>query len=85
MEFPVIVVIELVAAYHGSQAGERQMANEYALIPFFPGYAFEDFLFFFPKNLLYWNRKFNEILLYICIFGVPGISFWGHMFVCLFH
>ena len=57
-----------------------------ALIPFFPlGTLLKTFFGFFPKNLLYWNRKFNEILLYICIFGVPGISFWGHMFVCLFH
>lgn len=85
MEFPVIFVIELVDAYHGSQAGERQMANE-CTYPFFPlGTLLKTFFGFFPKNLLYWNRKFNEILLYICIFGVPGISFWGHMFVCLFH
>lgn len=50
MEFPVIVVIELVDAYHGSQAVERQMANEYALIPVSPGYAFEDFLFVFSQE-----------------------------------
>ena len=37
------------------------------------GTFLKTFLAFFPKNLLYWNRKFIEIQLYICIFGVPGI------------
>ena len=79
MEFPVIFVIELVDAYHGSQAGERQMANE-CTYPCFPWVRFwRLFSAFFPKNLLYWDRKFNQIQLYICIFGVPGISFWGHI------
>ena len=82
MEFPVIVVIELVDAYHGSQAGERQMADEYALIPVSLGYAFEDFLAFFPKNLLYWNRKFNEIQLYIVFSEFQALVFGG--ILCLF-